>query len=391
MKTRLLYLLAFSALLIGSSCRTYQKLVETGQYDRLIDKAVNKLTGKKKKNPDWVLGLELAFQKANERDLQLINQLDAEHHPDRWERVFQILQDIDRRQAKVSPLIPLRDKEGRRARFDFLSVSYLMEKARDGAAEHLYTEALNLLEHGRQKDRLAARKAYQKLKDLEQYRRYYKNTDSLIREAIDLGRTDILVRIENHSNAVLPKWLENRISHISSGDARNWRYIVSDHFNTEDIEYVATVTLHEMEVSPDQWKETVHHLQEYVDETSFLKDGNGNYMLDSLNNKIEVITSYKVYATVTEIIQEKGSYINGELTIRDQVTGGIVFREPFNGNHNFVNRAISYQGDERALGTFANQSGRPVSFPDDAYMLERAADQIEPQVTRLLLRSREIY
>ncbi|MCB9288621.1 MAG: hypothetical protein H6560_15035, partial [Lewinellaceae bacterium] len=57
-------LLAIFAL---SSCTSPQKLLESGNYDQAVYLAVKRLSGKKNKKDKYVLALEEAFEKANER------------------------------------------------------------------------------------------------------------------------------------------------------------------------------------------------------------------------------------------------------------------------------------------------------------------------------------
>jgi|GEM_PF-4311208 len=60
-----LFLLAF----LLTACHTAQKYVESGDYDSAIDLCVRKLKGKSKKKLEYVQGLELAFRKAQARDI----------------------------------------------------------------------------------------------------------------------------------------------------------------------------------------------------------------------------------------------------------------------------------------------------------------------------------
>ncbi len=71
----------FLLLFLFSACRSAQKYVESGDYDSAIDLCIRKLKGKPKKKAEYVQGLELAFKKAQARDLATIEQLKAENAP----------------------------------------------------------------------------------------------------------------------------------------------------------------------------------------------------------------------------------------------------------------------------------------------------------------------
>ena len=75
----------FLAAFLMSSCHTAQKYVESGDYDNAIDFCIRKLKGKSKKKLEYVQRLELAFRKAQARDLGTIAQLKVENRPELWE------------------------------------------------------------------------------------------------------------------------------------------------------------------------------------------------------------------------------------------------------------------------------------------------------------------
>src|SRR5262245_33449438 len=110
----------FLLVFLLSSCQTAKKYVESGDYDSAIHLCLQKLRGKKNKKTEYVQALELAFKKAQDRDLATIRQLKSEDRPEYWERIHDIHLDIRDRQSKVNPLLPLVSKKGYSAHFDFV-------------------------------------------------------------------------------------------------------------------------------------------------------------------------------------------------------------------------------------------------------------------------------
>ena len=138
----------FMALCFGlllTACRTAQKFTESGDYDGAIEFCVQKLRGKSKKKTEYVQGLELAFQKAQARDLRIAENLAAANRPENWEKVNNMHRKIQDRQNLVAPLLPLVSKDGYRARFEFVSIEKLEAESREKAAEYLYNRAEDLL------------------------------------------------------------------------------------------------------------------------------------------------------------------------------------------------------------------------------------------------------
>ena len=118
----LIFALAMVALFSMTNCRSAQRYVENGDYDAAIDHCVDKLAGKKNKPDDLVKGLELAFKKATDRDMRAVETLTAENRPDNWARINDIHRQIQLRQDKVNPLIPLKSKDGYEAKFMFVNI-----------------------------------------------------------------------------------------------------------------------------------------------------------------------------------------------------------------------------------------------------------------------------
>ena len=56
--------------LVLSSCGSIDKLVESGNYEEAVRLAQNRLTGKQKKNPKYVLALETAFNQVTASDME---------------------------------------------------------------------------------------------------------------------------------------------------------------------------------------------------------------------------------------------------------------------------------------------------------------------------------
>mgnify|MGYP003513826950 CR=1 FL=1 len=100
------------ALLIAfTSCalKHTQKLVHSGDYDNAISIAVSSLASNKdkKSKQEYVSLLEEAFAKAKERDVNAIQLLEKEGNPAKIERIYQLYLNLNHRQEKIKPLLPL--------------------------------------------------------------------------------------------------------------------------------------------------------------------------------------------------------------------------------------------------------------------------------------------
>ncbi|MFN4081706.1 MAG: hypothetical protein ACK4NS_12465, partial [Saprospiraceae bacterium] len=210
---RLFLLSLAAACLFQTACNTGRRLTESGAYDAAVNLYVQKLKGKSRKKTAHVQGLETAFARANQCDIQMAKSLVNEEDPDNWERINELYRQIGRRQNLVRPLLPLRSKDGYTARIELRDVSQLERESRENAAENLYAKALQLLDRADRGDKQAARDALTHLETIERkYFRAYKDKDQLKLRARDLGSSYIIFEVRNQSGMILPRHLLDRLT-----------------------------------------------------------------------------------------------------------------------------------------------------------------------------------
>lgn len=386
-------MLAF--ILLVSACHTAQKFVESGDYDGAISYCVQKLRGKKNKKTDLVKGLELAFIKAQARDLNTANQLAANDRPENWERINSIHRQINSRQNKIAPLLPLVSKDGYRAKFEFVNIGKLEAESREKAAEYLYSQAEELLNRADRGDRQAARDAYELLKDLEtRYYKQYKNKDQLLQDALALGTTHVLFEIQNQSNKILPRDFNERILAISSNDLdRKWQVF---HFKSNPklpVDYRVVFNIRQVDISPERINERTYvEEKEIQDGWDYVLDARGNVKKDTAGNDIKVARMVYIRAQVLEAFQTKAARLTGTLEIMDAVQNSRVDMREIGTEVLFEHYASTFQGDRRALSADTKRriGNSPMPFPRDEDMLIQAADRLKPEIREELRRSRAI-
>ncbi len=385
--------LAFALLI--SACQTAQKFVESGDYDGAISYCVQKLRGKKNKKTDLVKGLEVAFIKAQARDLNTANQLAASGRPENWERINTLHRQILVRQNKIAPLLPLVSKDGYRANFEFVNIGKLETESREKAAEYLYLKADDLLQRADQGDRQAARHAYEVLKDLEsRYFKQYKNKDQMLLDARALGTTHILFEIQNQSNKVLPRDFNERILAIGSYDLDSkWQAF---HFKPDPklpVDYRVVFNIRQVDISPERINERAYvDEKEIQDGWEYVLDERGNVKKDSSGNDIKKPRMVYIRAQVVEVFQTKAARLTGSLEVHDAARNSRVDTRELSTEILFENYASTFQGDRRALSADSKRriGNNPMPFPRDEEMLVQAAERIKPNIRDELRSSRAI-
>ena len=387
--------LALSILLLAS-CQSSRRMIESGDYDAAIDYCIRKIKGKSKKKTEYVRGLELAFRKAQDRDLRAADHLIAEDRPENWEKVHSIHRDIRRRQSKISPLLPLRSKDGYQAKFTFVNIETLERESREKAANYLYDCAEDLLRQARRGDRQAARDAYAKLQDLEQrYFKNYRNSREMNNEALDLGTTHILFEVGNQSDQVLPRGFADRILSFSTSDLNSrWKQF---HLQPESgvvYDYRVKFNVRRVDVSPERVSE-----RSYIDEKEiedgweYVLDERGNVKKDTAGNDIKTPRRVLIRANILEVYQFKSVRLGGVMEVFPDDRNTRLDAQDFNTEVLFENYASTFQGDRRALSEASRQriGNRPLPFPPTEDMLIQAAERLKPNLREALKNSRVVF
>lgn len=378
MKKIIFYLAAF---LFFTSCTSVESLVERGQYEEAFEFAVRKLAGKKNKKTDHVQGLEEAFEKMKERDLEIASRLIDQNLASNWVELHDIYNELDYRQNLVKPLLPLVSKDGYKANFTFVRVGKLINEAALNAAAFEYERGLSLLERGKYGDKEAAKVAYYTFGGIHTYIPDYKDINDLQDEAEYLGQTRVLVEVKNRNAIFFPNGFNKRILSMSTHDLNDkWTKYYFDGVPNMEIDYKATLMLNDLDVSPEREFVKVHVNEKRIkDGEKFKLDKRGNVKLDSLGKPIKVASFKKVRAKVTEIRRTKTAAVSGVIHIVNLETGERYKSERINTIVDFSDISCSFRGDKRALESKWNThfGGSIAPFPSDRRMIMDAADDLK--------------
>ncbi len=365
--------------IFASSCANLDKLVDQGRYNEAIRVATKKMQGDKYKKTKHVLALEEAFNKVQDEDLREAKYLETSTDGRSWDRVYSIYKKIEERQALVSPMLPLRSKEGYRASFNFIKVGPLLSNAAKEAAGYHYASAEQSLERAEQGNKDAAKNAFASLERVQRYFTNYKDVADLKLKAQYLAKTRILVMLDNQAPVMIPYEFEREILDISIRDL-NSKFKEFYMEDRDNIDIYATLTITNMDVSPE--RETINHFHEekrIKDGWEYLLDKRGNIRTDSLGNKLKVDKYIIAKAHVHEIVREKRANVRGKIRYEDARTNELIAKMPVQVETIFEDYAISFDGDRRALSDrcINNLKRFPEPFPSDFDMALLAADEVK--------------
>ncbi|MEZ0181834.1 hypothetical protein B0A75_12525 [Flavobacterium oncorhynchi] len=390
-KTTLLFSIFF---LILSSCgvKTTQALISDGNYDGAIDRAVEALRTKKdsKGKQDYVYLLEEAFAKAKERDLRDLDLMIKEATPTNAERVYNTYLQLNNRQEKIRPLLPLPLlKQGKNASFSFDNYSNQIISSKIALTRYLYENALTLLKSN---NKLDYRKAYDDLTYLENISPNYKNAKKLMEDALFKGTDFVDVYAKNQTNMVIPKMLQDDLLDFKTyGLNDKWTVYHSARQKNVTYDYSLIINFRQINISPEQIKEKEFIKERQIkDGMKTLLDSRGRPVKDSLGKEIKVDNYRMLRANVYEFRQFKSCQVTAVVDYVDVRTNQLLQSFPVTSEYFFENIYSTYKGDRNACDDnyISYFTKRAVPFPNNEQMVYDTGEDLKAKIKDIIVRNK---
>ena len=371
--------------LFAVSCTSSQKLLERGQYDRAIDKAVEKLQ-KKPGDSEELAILKEAFELANMFDNERIEYLQLEGNDENWIEIFELYEQLDRRQDKIRRL-PSRVRN----QFEFVNYDRAIVDSKSAAADVSYRRGLEYMEQGGKENYRLAWAEFIRAAELYPG---YEDVEQKIEEARVLGLNHTLFAAENNSGVMVPDYFTTELSRITLRDL-NTRWLNIDTFENNNITYDHLVVLNVTNIvfSPESVeRQIIRESKEIQDGMTYAYDDDGNVRKDSLGNDIRIPNMINVSAEVTEVLQQKSAFVGGSLDIFELESDQLVHTDNLSVEFLFENRYGTVSGDERALSEETEEivGGRELPFPSNEQMVMDAADLLKERTKNIIRSERRL-
>lgn len=390
MKRFLLLSVLLSLLLSCNGRKQVEKAINSGNYDVAINDALKKLqTNKdKKRKEDYVLMLRDAYYKVVARDLDRVKHLKKDNNPELYKEIYEMFIDLNARQEAIKPVLPL-VVNGKEISFKFNDYSSSIVKYRDLTSDYLYEEGLKLLEL---EDKSKIRDAYSIYQYIESINPNYDDTRALMEEAHYRGTNYVIVNIENQTNQIIPKRLEDDLLNFNTyGLNQFWTVYHANADTNINYDYAMQLQLKRINISPERIVERqILREQRIVDGWEYQLDGNGNVMKDSLGNDIKVDKIITVKARLFEFEQQKSSQILADVVYSDLNTNQVIDRFPIDSGFEFLNLYATYRGDKRALTREDLDiiRNRRVMFPSNEQMVYDTGEDLKLKLKDIISRFR---
>ncbi|CAI2767184.1 hypothetical protein ACHRVW_08375 [Flavobacterium collinsii] len=390
-KITLLFSILFLAL---SSCgvKTTQSMLSDGNYDGAIDRAVEALRTKKdsKGKQDYVYLLEEAFAKAKDRDLRNLELIIKEANPINAERTYNTYMQLNNRQEKIRPLLPLQLlKQGRSATFQFDNYTNQIISSKIALSRYLYENASALLKSN---NKLDFRKAYDDFFYLESISPNYKNTKKLMDDAQFKGTDFVDVYATNETNMVIPKQLQDDLLDIKTyGLNDKWTVYHSLRQKGIVYDYSLIVNFVQINISPEQIKEKEFIKERQIkDGVKTLLDSRGRPVKDSLGKEIKVDNYRMLRANVYEFRQFKSCQVTAKVDYVDSRTNQLLQSFPVSSEFIFENIYSTYKGDRNACedSYISYFNKRVVPFPNNEQMVFDTGEDLKARLKDIIVRNK---
>lgn len=382
------------ALIVITSCgvKHTRSLLTSGNYDEAIDNAISNLRSNKDKkgNQDYVYILEEAFAKAKERDLNSINLLEQESNPANFEKIYNTYLQLNNRQEKIKPLLPLRLlNENKNAKFPFDNYNNQIISSKNNLSNYLYNNSIELLKTS---DKMNFRKAYDDLTYLNQINPNYKNTLDLLEEAHFKGIDYVLVSTRNETNKIIPARLQYDLLDFNTYGLNNiWTVYHNSVQKGINYDYGMEISFKDIFISPEQIKEKEFIKERQIkDGQKKLLDANNREVLDKDGNVIMVDNLRNVTVRIHEFRQLKSCQITAKVDYIDFKNNQLLQSFPLTSEFVFENIYSNYKGDRRAADDnyYSYFDKRFVPFPSNEQMVYDTGENLKKKIKDLISRNR---
>jgi hypothetical protein len=392
MKKITILILSVSFLISCSGVKKTQSLLSDGNYDAAINRSVESLKTNKasKGKQEYVYLLEEAFAKAKERDLRNVEMMQKENNPANFEKVYNTYLQMNNRQERIRPLLPLPLlQEGRNAIFPFDDYSSQIIKAKDALSKYLYDNSKALM---KQNDKMSYRKAFDDLGYLNEINPGYKDIKNLMDEAHFKGTDYVHVYTKNETNMIIPTRLQSDLLDFSTfGLNDKWTVYHSNRVKDIKYDFAMIVNFRNINISPEQIKE-----REFVKEKQIadgkkpVLDAQGNPVKDAQGNTVMVDNMKTVRAKIYEFKQFKSCQITAKIDYIDFRTNQLIDTFPLSSEYVFEYIYANYNGDRNACDSDYLQyfGRRAVPFPTSDQMVYDSGEDLKAKLKNIITRNK---
>ena len=386
MKKLLLLTIGLSVLISCGGRKQIEKALYAGNYDQAITNALKKLNNNKdkKRKQQFAVMLEDAYVKAVERDLNAINRFKADGNKEHYKTIYEIYTNLDARQEAIKPVLPL--KVGSKSlKFNFDDYTNRIVDYRYKVSDYLTDKGLDLLDSN---NKFNAKEAYGIFEYIERINPNFEDVRDLMTEAHQKGTDFILVSIENQTQQVIPRRLEDDLLNFDTYGLNNfWTVYHAKSDSVSIYDYAMQLQLKRINISPERINEREFiREKEVIDGWEYKLDTNGNVVKDSLGNDVKIDKIINTKCKLFEYQQTKATQIIADVVYSNLNTNELLDTFTIDSEFVFENIYARTRGDKRALTSDDRKllKHRRTQFPSNEQMVFDTGEDLKLKLKKIL-------
>jgi hypothetical protein len=367
MKLFTMFVISFMLL---TACSSPEKLLQQGNYDAIVEKAIKNLIKNPNSEEDAVM-LDKAYKLANDRDIERVKYLKMEGNPDTWDEMLSLYGHLKNRQTSVSRVLPLHIN-GQAIQYEFVDYDAEIIAAKRKASEYFNIHGRKLMEN---KTKESYRLAYYELVKAKNYSGdSYPDLNQVISEAKEEGMSRALIGVVNRTIINLPQDFTDGLIAVNANEINSeWvEYHTRKMDDKVNYDYYIDIILQDIVVSPDLVQDNDLIEKKRVDDGyEYVLDAKGNVMKDTSGNDIKIKKYKEIQCTVIESHQVKDCNIKGEIEFISTNPQSLLKKQPIAANTHFEYISARAIGDVNAVSPERKKllAIKPVPFPNDIQMI----------------------
>ncbi|AXT20526.1 hypothetical protein D7030_05220 [Flavobacteriaceae bacterium AU392] len=385
---KLLLLTVFLSVLVACGGRKQtEKALNSGNYDQAISNALKRLSNNKdkKRKQEFIILLEDAYQKVIARDLRTIDGLKKDGNPEFYKSIYETYLSLNSRQEAIKPVLPLYI-DNRSINLDFKDYTKDIIDYRYKVSDFLTDKGLDLLDTN---NKYNAKEAYELLSYVEQINPNFEDVRDLMAEAHRKGTDYVFVSIENQTNQIIPKRLEDELLDFDTyGLNKFWTEYHASKAKDVNYNYEMELQLRQINISPERVYEKEYiREKEIIDGWEYKKDRRGNVVKDSLGNDIKLDKIITVTCGFYEFTQSKATQVIAKVVYSDKNTNQVLDDFTIDSEFVFENIYAEIEGDRRALNKddrYILKNNRIVDFPSNEQMVYDTGEDLKQKLKNII-------
>lgn len=382
-------ILLISILFFGActTLKSTQKDINSGNYKTAMFDAISKIRKDKnsEKSKAYASLLYEAYHKYKSQKLRDISFMKNDSHLSHAKSIYESYKEIKYIQDQIRPLLPLKSAKGETLNFKLSNYSDHIINSKNTYADHLFSEALNLIEKNTRK---SYRDAYQRLQQVKALKPNYNQLQEMLDIAYQNGISYVLISSVNHTDILLPKSFKEEILNIDTYHLDDF-WTIYHNQPKQDLDYdqEVIVELNAFSFSPERLREREIALErEIIEGWEYKKDRRGNFILDENGHKIKQEIFSTVSGILLEAVQNKEVQVLATVKIIDLYKNEQIKSQNLESLFVFENKFAQFKGDPRVLQPKEQLLIKRgfVNFPSNEKMLLDAVDDVKNKIKTIL-------